>query len=80
VARRAGKGHCRFLEPDGEFGEVRSCGLRTYLPADGAKRWRFHTPWEPQRGRYVVFSQAVDEVGNVETKTSGRNRARFRIR
>jgi hypothetical protein len=80
VARRAGKGRCRFLEPDGEFGEVRSCGLRTYLPAEGAKRWRFHTPWDPQRGRYVLFSQAVDEVGNLETKTSGRNRARFRIR
>ncbi len=80
VARRAGKGQCRFLEPGGEFGEARSCELRSFLPAEGTKRWRFQTAWEGKPGRYILFSQATDEVGNVEIESSGRNRARFRIR
>ena len=80
VARRAGKGRCRFLQADGEFADPQSCEQKTFLPAEGAKRWHFRSPWHGTPGRYVVYSQAVDAVGNIETKQSGRNRARFRIR
>jgi hypothetical protein len=80
VAKQAGKGRCRFLQPDGEFAEPQTCEQKSFLPTQGAKRWHFRSPWHGNPGRYIVFSQALDDVGNVETKQSGRNRARFRIR
>lgn len=80
VARRAGKDQCRFLRPDGEFGEPQTCEQKTFLPTQGTKRWHFRSPWQGKPGRYIVFSQALDGVGNVEIESSGRNRARFRIR
>ena len=79
VARESGR-RCRFLQADGRFSGARSCHRTSYLDARGSARWSFSLRGRFARGRYKLWSRAVDTAGNVERKASRRNLARARAR
>jgi hypothetical protein len=67
VARREGRS-CRFLQPSGTFSRRRSCAKALFLPAKGLTSWSLDARGTLPRGRYEVWSQAVDTSGNRESK------------
>jgi Prolyl oligopeptidase family len=74
------RGKCRFMSSKGRFGAVRSCSRTTYVGARGTAAWSLRMPRTLARGRYIVWSRATDQSGNVERKSSKRNRLRFTVR
>jgi hypothetical protein len=72
------KGGLRLTEPpDGV-----TCAARPFLPAKGSARWTFRLKRRLPRGRYVVYSRAVDSAGHAERAFSATrgNRVAFRVR
>jgi hypothetical protein len=75
--RERGRGHrCRYLGAGGRLGRVTSCFRPIYVPASGAKRWRFALRHKLPAGTYVIRCRAIDRTGNVELKQrlTGRRR------
>jgi hypothetical protein len=73
------KGGLRLTDPP-EAGAA--CPARPFLPARGTTRWTFRLKRHLPRGRYVVYSRAVDSAGDAERSfTAARgNRIAFRVR
>ncbi|MBV9213874.1 MAG: hypothetical protein JOZ25_09545 [Actinobacteria bacterium] len=87
IARAVSHHRCRFLQPNGTFTRARSCSKPVYLRATGAYslkyrrlRWVLKRKLKLKYGRYIVTSRAVDQSGNVEKKTTKRNRLVFKLR
>lgn len=62
VARRSGRGRCRFVGRRGRLGRKRSCRRLRYVTARGRETWALRLRRLP-RGRYVVRAFAFDEAG-----------------
>jgi hypothetical protein len=71
------QGGLRLTEPDGV-----TCRTRPFLPAKGKTRWTFRLKRRLPRGRYVIYSRAVDSAGHAERVFSAArgNRVAFRVR
>jgi hypothetical protein len=67
VARRDGA-RCRFLRPSAILSKRRPCSQPLHVPATGLTRWALKAKGDLPRGRYVVWSHAIDTSGNVETR------------
>ncbi len=80
IGRRLSAKRCRYLRGNGRFGPAVSCLRTTYMAAKGAATWSFSLKGRFPRGRYVVWTRAVDVAGNVERKARTRNLRRFRLR
>ena len=50
---------------------------RLFLKAKGTKKWKFKLKRRLPRGRYVVYSRAVDKLGLAETSFSRKDRNRY---
>ena len=79
VARKVGK-RCRFLRADRTFSRPRSCLRTSYLNAKGTRRWSFRRGVRLRKGKYLIWSRAVNRRGAVERKAKPRNMARARRR
>ena len=79
-ARVSGR-RCRFAR-GGRFGALGSCRRPVWLRARGSRRWRATLRFRHRlpRGRYLVVVRSVDRAGNVEHRTSRRNRRVVRVR
>ena len=77
IARRVGKGRCRFLRRSGKFGPKRRCVKHRYIPAAGLNRWRLRIRGRMPAGRYVATARARDRQDNLEGPGE---RVRFRRR
>jgi DNA-binding beta-propeller fold protein YncE len=73
------KGGLRFTDPPSAGA---ACAARPFLPAKGTARWTFRLKRHLPRGRYVVYSRAVDTAGDAERTFTGArgNRIAFRVR
>ncbi|MEA2353052.1 MAG: hypothetical protein QOJ14_1466, partial [Thermoleophilaceae bacterium] len=87
VIRDAKHRLCRFLQRDGLFSKPRGCHQAIRLRATGryslAKHrldWQVRTGKKLGRGKYTVIATAADQSGNVERKTTRRNRRVFRVK
>ena len=80
IGRSAGRNRCRFMDSKGRFGKIRPCSRTTYVPARGTSSWSLRVPRRLARGRYIVWSRATDQSGNVERKSATRNRLRVTVR
>ena len=58
VARRAGKGRCRFVTSRGRLTRRRSCRRPRFLEAQGRETWTLKLRLKP--GRYRAVARAVD--------------------
>ena len=69
VAQRV-RGGCRFVRPSGRLSSRRSCGRALYVPASGLTSWslKLRARGSLPGGRYHVWTQSTDTVGNVERK------------
>jgi hypothetical protein len=76
VAKRVGRGRCRYLQVGGRLGSRGGCRHTTYVSARGTKHWALRVARPLPRGTYVVRSRAIDAAGNVEHKPRLRGRAR----
>lgn len=79
ISRVQGR-RCRFLQPDGRFGPLRSCARTSYLPARGTSAWSFTRRVALRPGRYRVFVRGTDASGNVERKARGRTNLTLAVR
>ena len=79
IGRKVGS-KCRFLKADGRFGKRRSCLRTTYINAKGTRRWKLHRKVRLPRGKYLVWSRAIDSAGQVERKANRRNLMRGRLK
>lgn len=80
VGRRLPGQRCRYLRGDGRFGPAVSCLRTTYVTAKGGSSWTFALKARLPRGRYVVWTRAIDVAGNIERKARGRNLRRAALR
>jgi hypothetical protein len=82
IARRAGGGHCQYLQTTGRLGAVGKCRRAVYISARGTSHWSFAAPRRLRAGVYVIRSRAIDAAGNVERKQrlKGRLRAFVTVR
>ncbi len=78
VARKTGK-QCRFLQNNGRFSARRSCLRTSYLTTRGTTRWTMTKRVRLPRGRYNVWSRAIDSAGQIERKQRTRNLIRLRV-
>jgi hypothetical protein len=69
---------CRFLRADGTFSAPRDCRRTTYVTATGTTAWLLRLP-ELVPGRYLIWTRAIDNAGNVERKNAARNLLRVRV-
>jgi CSLREA domain-containing protein len=75
------KGRCRVLRESGHFSKRRRCGrTKTFLAADGTKKWSFKLKNELTRGYYVVYARATDNKGHVQTYAGPKSRRPFSVR
>jgi hypothetical protein len=86
LAKRV-RGGCRFLQAGGKFSKTRSCRKATKLPATGkyslathSLTWTFHSAAKLKPGKYILDVRGVDQSGNAERKSTGRNHKVFRVR
>jgi hypothetical protein len=79
VGRKVGR-LCRFLQPSGRFGAKRSCLRTQYISAKGRTKWRLNRKVRLPRGKYLVWSRAIDSRGVIERKANPRNLMRQRLR
>ncbi len=77
VARRVGRGRCRFLRRSGRFGPKRRCAKHRFTPAAGLARWRLRIRGRMPVGEYVATARARDQQDNLEGPAE---RVRFRRR
>ena len=80
ISRRLAHQRCRFLLGNGRFGHATSCKRTTYLPATGRLTFRYARKLRLAKGRYVIWTRAIDAGGNVERKARTRNLRRFTVR
>ena len=76
LAKRAGRGRCRYLQGGGALGRKVSCRRPTYVQAKGTTKWSFHSARPLSGGTYVVRSRAIDAAGNLERKQRRKGRLR----
>ena len=79
IGRKVGS-QCRFLRANGRFGARRSCLRTQYINARGRTTWRLNRKVRLPRGKYLIWSRAIDTRGTVERKFNRRNLARARLR
>jgi hypothetical protein len=79
IGRKVGS-ECRFLRKGGRFGKRRSCLRTQYINAKGTNRWRLNRKVRLPRGKYLIWSRAIDSSGQVERKYNRRNLMRGRLR
>ena len=79
IGRKVGS-ECRFLRANGRFGSKRSCLRTQYVSAKGRTRWTLNRKVRLPRGKYLVWSRAIDTRGTVERKYNRRNLLRGRLR
>jgi len=80
IGRSTGRNRCRFMSSKGRFGRLRPCARTSYVAARGTTSWSLRVPRRLPRGRYIVWSRATDQSGNVERKSAKRNRLRVTVR
>jgi hypothetical protein len=87
VIRDAKHRKCRFLGRDGLFSKPRGCKHPIRLRAVGRYSlarhrldWTVRTHRKLGRGKYTVIATAADQSGNVERKTTKKNRKVLRVK
>lgn len=79
VGRKVGRA-CRYLQANGRFGERRDCRRPQYVKARGTSTWSLNRKAKLPRGRYLVWSRAVNRNGDVEPASATRNLLRTKVR
>ena len=68
VARKVKHRRCRFLRGNGTLGKPAACTPQHFLVAIGTAKWSLTVKGRFAKGRYVVWSRAVDNAGNRERR------------
>lgn len=63
------RGRCRHMDGSGGLGPATRCSRRLFLSARGTSKWRLRGGVRLPGGLYVIHSRAIDEAGNVETRS-----------
>ncbi len=80
VGRVVSGGRCRWLQANGRFSAPRSCLRTSYVAAKGRETWSLERRLALPKGRYVLWSRAVNAAGAVERKARTRNLIARRVR
>ncbi|MCW2990937.1 MAG: hypothetical protein JWM73_1531 [Solirubrobacterales bacterium] len=80
VGLRTSTRGCRYLHGDGTLGSEVACKHPTFVLAEGGAAWSLAVKGRLPRGRYILWTRAIDVAGNAQRKPRSRHLTRFRIR
>jgi hypothetical protein len=75
IYRLAAHGRCRFVERSGALSRPRSCHRPVEFAARGTSRWSLRLTITVPRGRYVIRSDAVDQLHHHQLRTAASSAA-----